>query len=293
MDLDLVGYLFGLLDPEDRERTEAALRADPAARARLERLRVGLAPLEPARATEPPPAGLADRTIDRIVPQMRDRRPTPGPRVPPPDSEPVFPASTWRRADLAVAAAILVVVGGLSVSGTGRLQQRSDQVTCQNNLRQLHQALVGYSGTHGGRFPQVSDRPPNNVAAAYVPMLREAGHLPPTGPPVCPTVQLVAGPAIDGGYAYSLGFRGADGQLRGLRHGAGQDADLTPLLADRPLPAGHRSGHNILFVGGNVRFSTTPKVGVDGDDIFLNQADAVAAGLHRLDSVLADGNTRP
>ena len=30
MDLDLVGYMYGLLDPEEHARTEAALSADPA-----------------------------------------------------------------------------------------------------------------------------------------------------------------------------------------------------------------------------------------------------------------------
>jgi hypothetical protein len=182
-------------------------------------------------------------------------------------------------------------MGGLGVSGAGRLQQRHDRALCQNNLRQLHQAFVGYSQNHDGRFPQVSDRPPNNVAAAFVPLLQDAGQLPATGAPACPAV--VVAPGATGGYAYSLGFRGPDGQLHGLRRGPGLDADLLPLLADRPLPAGHRTGHNVLFIGGNVRYCSTPKVGVDGDDIFVNQAEAIAAGLHRLDTVLADGNTPP
>jgi hypothetical protein len=65
------------------------------------------------------------------------------------------------------------------------------------------------------------------------------------------------------------------------------------MLADRPSPAGHRTGHNVLFTGGDVRFCTTPNVGANGDHIFLNQLDAVAAGVHRLDTVLADGNTPP
>ena len=67
MDLDLVGYLFGLLDPDDRARTEDALRSDPAARAELDRLRTSVAPLAMAREDYAPPAGLADRTIARIA----------------------------------------------------------------------------------------------------------------------------------------------------------------------------------------------------------------------------------
>jgi hypothetical protein len=287
MDLDLVGYLWGLVDPAERERIEAALRADPAARARLERLKAGLAPLEIASDDGPPPVQLADRTMARV----RAARPTPSRLLP--HDEPVFAPAYWRRIDAAVAACILLVVGGLGISGAGRLHQRHLNAVCQDNLRQLHQAFVGYSDGHGGRFPQVADRPPNNMAAAFVPMLQEAGRLPPTGAPPCPTV-VVAGPApATGGYAYSLGFRGPDGRLYGLRQDAGQDADLVPMLADRFLPAGHRTGHNVLFIGGNVRFCTTPNVGADGDDIFMNQANTIAAGLHRMDTVLADGNTPP
>jgi hypothetical protein len=288
MDLDYVGYMFNLLDPNERDRTEVALRGDPAARARLEQLRLVVAPMAMARDDEPPPAGLADRTIARVAAQMVQDRPEPARRAILPESKPFFAPSRWRRVDAFVAAGIMVMVGGLGVSGVGHIQKRQDRTTCQNNMRQLHTALVGYSQVHDGRFPEVSDQPPNNVAASFVPMLQEAGHLPPTGSPICPTAK----PGANGGYAYSLGYRGPDGQLHGLRRGPA-DADMLPILADRPTPVGHSNGHNVLYIGGNVRYATTPKVGVDGDDIFVNQADHVAAGLHRLDTVLAPDNTPP
>lgn len=293
MDLDLAGYLFELLDPQERSRTETALRADPVARARLDRLRANLVPLAAARTEEPPPAGLADRTLALVAAYSRGGRPAPVRRAALGDREPVYSPPRWRRIDVFVAASILILVGGLGLSGVGRVQQRHDMTVCQNNLRQLHTAFVGYSLDHDGRFPQVSDRPPNNVAAVFVPMLQQAGYLPPTGAPACPAaVSVVASPDA-GGYAYSLGFRGPDGQLHGLRRTAGREADLLPILADRPVPASHGTGHNVLFIGGNVRFCTTPKVGVDGDDIFINQRDAVAAGLHYLDTVLGAGDTSP
>ncbi len=285
MDLDLVGYSLNLLEPAERERIEAALQDDPAARKQLARLRAHLASLANAGDDEPAPYGLADRTIDRVAIQMVLDRPTPL------DREPVFTPSRWRRLDAAVSAAIVLIIVGLGSSGLGRVHQRYEKLQCQNNLRQMHQSFVSYSADHGGRFPQVGERPPNNVAAAFVPMLQQAGHLPANGAPICPVVVVTQAPT--GGYAYSLGFRGPDGRLHGLQRGPSADADLLPILADRPAPIGHRTGFNVLFIGGNVRFCTSPKVGVDGDDIFLNQADTVAAGLHRLDSVLADGNSQP
>ena len=75
---------------------------------------------------------------------------------------------------------------------------------------------------------------------------------------------------------------------------AGNESDLTyENISDVPRPANHRGGYNVLFIGGNVRFCTSPNVGVDGDDIFVNQASQVAAGLNRMDSVLAPGHTPP
>jgi hypothetical protein len=296
MDLDLVGYLLGLLDAEERTRTEAALRDGPEARTRLERLRTNLAPLHEAREEVSPPAGLVERTLAL----KHGHRPKPARRL---DmarpNEPVFTSSRWRRVDAAVAACILVMFGGLGVSGLGRIQKQHEQAVCQNNLRQLHHSLVGYSQEHGGLFPQVTDRPPNNYAGAFVPMLSDGGYLTPVGLPPCPVAVVKAQPAgaeggpVAGGYAYSLGYRDPDGRLHGLRRDEGEDSDLLPILADRPAPAGHATGHNVLFIGGAVRFCTTPKVGVNGDDIFVNQNGVIAAGLNRLDSVIAAGHVAP
>ncbi|HEY1380958.1 MAG TPA: hypothetical protein VGF55_29430 [Gemmataceae bacterium] len=293
MDLDLAGYLFDLLDSEERGRTEAALRADPAARARLDRLRANLVPLAAACTDDPPPAGLADRTLALVAAHSGRRRAVPSNRSALGDREPAFSPSRWRRIDVFVASSVLILFGGLGLSGVGRLQQWHDRFVCQNSQRQLHAALVNYSLDHGGRFPQVTDRPPNNVAGAFLPMLQEAGYLAPAGSAACPAATAVAGGPDAGGYAYSLGFRGPEGHLHGLRRDAGQDTDRLPILADRAAPASHRTGHNVLYIGGNVRFCTTPKVGVDGDDIFLNQLDAIAAGLHPLDTVLGAGDTSP
>jgi hypothetical protein len=150
--------------------------------------------------------------------------------------------------------------------------------------------LAEYSLAHNGRFPQIVDQPPNNVAGAFVPMLQNAGYLSSAGLPACPMVTVAANEPNAGGYAYSLGVREPDGQLEGLRR---TDADLLPIAADQPAPVSHGNGHNVLYVGGNVRFATNPNVGVGGDHIFLNQAGVIAAGLNRNDTVLAPGHVSP
>jgi hypothetical protein len=94
----------------------------------------------------------------------------------------------------------------------------------------------------------------------------------------------------------------------GLRVDRGlKDNDLIPVMADRPsfnqVPdivtsspnsANHEAkGQNVLYLGGSVRFVTTTHIGVNGDDIYLNQENRIAAGIDRLDAVLGASNFRP
>ena len=91
--------------------------------------------------------------------------------------------------------------------------------------------------------------------------------------------------------AYTLGYRDQEGTLHGLRQGP--DGDTLPILSDRPQVVVHGRGFNVLFISGAVRYSTSHNIGVNGDDIFVNDAFKVRAGLHRDDSVLATGDTAP
>jgi prepilin-type processing-associated H-X9-DG protein len=183
----------------------------------------------------------------------------------------------------------VVVVGALGGSGLGHLRREQAKLGCQDGLRQAHFALANYSSGHGGMLPPVTEQPPHNYAGAFIPILQESGQLP-AGMPPCPIAVVVATPHA-GGYAYSIGYRTPDGQLHGLRRVDG--SDLWPVMADRPTPVSHGNGHNVLFLGGNVRFCTTSNVGVAGDDIFNNQRGEIAPGLHELDASLAAGHISP
>ena len=138
---------LSVVDPDEHARTETALRADPAVRTRLDRLRANLAPLSLARSDESPPAGLADRTLafvfDRPIPSTRTaaagaRRAIGG------DREPVFAPSRWRRVDAVVAACIVVMIGGLGVSGVGRLQKQH-RMTVPTHTRRLARTVRCHS----------------------------------------------------------------------------------------------------------------------------------------------------
>lgn len=262
------------------------------------------------RAADAPPAG---RAAYRALP----RAPRPGG-----EAEPA--RSWWRRADVLVAAGVLFAVLSLGVSVLPGLWQHQQRLACQNNLRLFGQALSAYSVNHDHEFPKVEAEPPRNVAGIFVPMLRDSGVMPadvtlccPGGgnrPAPCPTLAELedlrrrrpedfqaAVRRLAGCYAYSLGYGPAPDDHHGLRD---DDGDGLPILADRPDFAGGRvgpgnspnhggRGQNVLYIDGHVRFCTARTVGVNRDDIYVNQHGDVAAGRDLLDSVLGASSATP
>jgi hypothetical protein len=316
MDENLVGYLLHSLDPDAQRQVEAYLRTSPEARSRLETLRRFLEPLEADRDNDAP-SGLVLRTLAFIA-RDRCRRSLPEDRPSLPAAPKVrgelAPGSVWsrhRRADVLVAAGIMVAVVGLIFSGLGKAWATYQIYACQNNLRQFHVALTGYSDTHHGEFPLVEPTPPHNLAGVFVSELSDSGLLgtsvnvncPATGqrrPPIHNVMDLDAGC-----YAYSLGYS-EDGQGPAAHRGLCRtDGDLLPIMADSPLvlegdrvaevnsPNHGGRGQNVLCIGGNVNFCTTRTVGVDRDDIFVNREGRAAAGTHRQDTVLGAWRATP
>lgn len=325
MDENLVGYLLNALDPDSHQQVETFLRGHPEAQRRLDALKQALAPLEADKEEVVPPAGLAFRAIA----QAAEYRCRPLAEPPPaPELRGLGPERRWwRRADLLVAASILILVGFLGTQGVVRLRESHAEAACQNNLRNFHLALANYSEQNNGQLPMVPADPPYNRPGFSLVALREQGSLgdrpqissrcPANGAQHLPEhtfAQLEAMTpeereqaliSLSGCYAYSLGYRGPFGEVCGLRREVGEmglNAEAMPIMADCPtvLPDGsrgpsanHRGGQNVLHVGGNVRFCATPLDGIDGDDIYVNLAGKVAAGLHRWDSVLGTNSDQP
>ncbi len=255
----------------DRERLAALALGDlPHAEAHALRLGGGaelatleavVAALQAEGACPPiPPSGLAAATAARL-----------------PHTTPARLARSvrWVAGNLAsvgsIAAGLLVAVGvtGLLAAAVGKVREESRLVACRNRLRELHFALDGYALTHAERYPQVGTAA-LPVAGGLAAALDRAGQ------------PATAACAVGDPYAYTLGYRSAGGRVVGLRRGEG---DLAPLAADtRAGP--HGRGQNVMFGGGAVRYTTSPAVGVDGDDIFSNQLGEPRAGLHRADASL-------
>jgi prepilin-type processing-associated H-X9-DG protein len=323
MDDALIQYVLGDLPAAERDAVReriASNSADASAAARLqlvlEALRTG-----PGESVEPP-TGLVTDTIGRVASALlaagvrpgavttpAPRRPTPirvPDRVRPRSGSPFFPS--WRWADVTVAAGIGLLAVGITLAAIGRVRQENQTLACQKRLHDLHTALVSHADTDAGRFPLIGAQDTPTAGSFVVPLAR-TGHLPAgascpaADPDDAATVSVPTGPdwgVTKVGYTYHLGYRPAGGDLVSLRRG--EAGDQTPLCADMPTVAAspctgpvspHPRGQNVLYVGGHVRFSSTGRAGLNGDDIYRNDAGEVRAGLRAEDATLGRPNDVP
>lgn len=317
MEENLLGHLLKANDPASQRTVEQFLANDPSAPHDLSLLRKSLAPLAVLREIEEPSADLWTRTLARVAEHMvaTEGRTTaatddrvgsmirraaeapqasiaPSVRPAPPVSDAMPP--TTRSRNILGAVALSIAGLALLVPGIVHVRARSHQTACKDSMRQFHAAMSHYCDDHENKLPQVTE---GNRVASMVDTVRVAGYLPadatlgcPGGPP--------AGTTMLAHYAYTLGFRDETGTLHGLVRGQGND--LIPLLADAPArlpnglaPVNHRHGQNVLFLGGNVRFCTTPLVGPDQDDIFVNREGRIGAGIGPNDAALGRLEDRP
>lgn len=310
MEENLLGHLLKANDAPTQADVDRSLANDPRARQMLQDLEGVFAPLAADQDEFEPPSDLFVRTLARVAehivyvegpaPRPRSsvetifgRSKLPQPTIVPSESNPV-PLTPKARTWLAPVGLTLAALA-LVLPAIVHLRQQSQQIACQNNLRQFHQGLVGYSETNDNKFPQVKT---GEQVLTVGRVMERSGYLPPEVMN-CP-VQVAdanAAPLVLAGYAYSLGYREGD-ELRGLSRDT--QNEFLPILADAPrrrgidaVPVNHRHGQNVLFVGGNVRFCTTATVGVQGDNIFCNSKDEVGAGLTKWDSVLGRAEETP
>lgn len=302
-DEDLLGYTLELLDPADRDAVASAVAQDAAAAARLAELRSMLAPLASDRADPEPRRGLAARTVARMAEYLVVNEPrtsefaVPSGLANAPADRPEYRAVGGRfRFDLVVAGVLAVFVVGMVFTGISKLRQSSSDVACTNNLKTLYVGLSTYADTHNEQFPRIG---PDQTADAFA--ISTSPGLPAGFIPTCPAE--TESNALVRTYTYTLGYRWGESDLIGLRRDANAIVnDNTPLAADNPMPnaapccgpvSPHPRGQNVLFISGNVRFTTKPEVGVNNDHIYQNHKGQMSAGLDRNDAVLGRAGTRP
>jgi prepilin-type processing-associated H-X9-DG protein len=323
MEENLVGYLLKALDTDTQKEVEASLRQSPELRSRLDLLERSLAPLADDREMPEPRPGLVLSTLARIA-EFQCRKLPDAP--PPPRSQSGPGIRPWpRRADVMVAALLLIVLGGIGSSFLMRLwHDYRGRAECRNNLFVIWRGLQSYCDVHEGNFPLVEKGGPHGVAGIFVPMLGDSGMIGPEFSVACPSQELRANPRrsvremeelyqsnpdafrfearrLAGGYAYTLGYQDATG-YHGMRCDSVESGNLKllPIVADRLDSLAQRNsanhggdGQNVLYLDGHVEWRTSRNAGINGDDIFVNWDNKVLAGKAREDTVLGSGETSP
>lgn len=246
-------------------------------------------------------------------------------RMRPVSSVPRAKVTDWRWQDLAVSAAVIGLI--LITLTPGLLHRREDArvLACQDNLGNLGHLLTDYSDRNDGFFPQIPTSGNMSTASAFAPILLGAELLPDPKILLCPDSSLsgkfsknetfrVPHPTeisqidsseellktqetMGGNYGYSLGYyqNGTYRPTENLRRSyfaVLSDAPGNAKESQQPDHHGGR-GQNVLFEDGHVLFITQARTAGGRDNLFLNDANQIAAGLHPNDAVIAAGAVTP
>ncbi|MCC6123770.1 MAG: hypothetical protein IT426_02310 [Pirellulales bacterium] len=315
----LLGFMLGALESDERAEIEAQLESDPECRKELTLLRRQLEPLAALKQDFGPPVGLAARTCRYVAEHRAAPTPAKG-RLRP---EPVPPSWIGRMSwlDMAMAATVLVAAGLLIFPAVQNSRFHAHLAACQDNLRELGGALNLYSQSHHGYFPSVPSRGKLAAAGIYAPVLAQNGLLTEVNRVVCPESSLAARrndfrvptygeleltspakmvdlrPTLGGSYGYNLGYT-RNGEYQPTKN---LYRDDFAIMSDAPNMSGANlqsanhggRGQNVLFEGGGVQFLTATQPLGSKDDIFTNDNGQVAAGVNANDSVLGASGTAP
>jgi hypothetical protein len=331
---DLLGYLLRSLEPDEALVVEEYLESSPEARRQLRLLRKQLGPLDAWEAAEIPPdlfyqtlRTVATKRIEAIAPLVIPvpSRPKSEAILQPWVTSDLAPrVSSWRRPDIWVAIALLVIVGAAIPPVLQFVRQRAAQVECSDNMRQLYASLMEYARAHQGQFPVPTAQGPAARAGIYAPVLFDEGYWgerlrlgcgqnTPVRPVALREVQQhdpndsAWWTRVGGSYGYHLGYVVNEGgvvRIMAIRNG---DGDNIPILADRPPRAGEPldfyngnspnhdgRGQNVLYTGGQVAFQPY-RYALHGDnkDIYLNRKKMPFAGTDKHDAVIAPSEASP
>lgn len=310
----LVCYLLGELDQAERAQLEARLAAEPALRRELEQIRECLESSEPDDCVGCP-EGLADRTAAGIS-RFSDASE--------PAGECVGMSSRWSLLDICVAAGVVLALGSMLLPAIPRSREASRQLACQDNMRQLGQALVGYAEEHDGYFPYIQ---PHENAGMFAVRLAESGQL--SKPdlrrlllcraaslrdgssritvivPNAQQLEQAKGQALEmlrrwmaGSYAYRLGYV-KNSQYHAI---VNHESARSPILSDAPTRIngqwistnhGVLQGQNVLYEDGGVRFQVGATCPAMDPNVFVNHYGMPAAGDGPSDVVLVRSDLTP
>jgi len=318
----LVGYVLGALDDDERREVEAVLADERGAGLRrdLELVRSAVAPLAHDRSIETAPTGLAARTLAFVAAH--------GSAEPRAEIRPLSPAADEARPrgrawlDRALMAATALAACVLLLPLLGRAVDDARKVRPKYNLQRLGVAVQEYGNSHGYLPTPPSNGPlaraglvaPTLVAEERIRtddgmLLVPGSALSKRGDFLVPTfLDLGHAKAHDparfdvlvremsGDYGYTLGHRDATGVLRLNPNSRRADH---PIVADDPDHTNEKSDnhpegiHHLLFEDGHVECRKAGELHHGGDHLYLNDDGEVAAGDDPDDAVIGDSEDKP
>src|SRR4051812_27890572 len=169
----LIRYLLGELDADERRDLQSRLKSNPELRAELEQLRSCFAASRDEDLFAPEaPSGLAARTAGRVVSGEGAREEV---RLSP-AGDPPADILGWSLADLTVAGGVMLAVSMLIFPALRNSLDGTRRTICQNHQRQMWFLVADYAQTHGGQIPKVL---PNEYAGSFVIQLLRGDYMPP------------------------------------------------------------------------------------------------------------------
>ena len=319
---DLLGYLLGALDPDERCRIESELARSPQLRGELRKLRQHLEPLETLNQEVEPPEHLVEG-VEALIARHEEASCRPVPRsLITAGAGSVERIGRYAASDGIVLALVGLVAFTLFLPALANSRYLAGKIACQDNLRGLGFQLLEFSGRQPDRsFPFVPVSGNRSFAGVFAPTLLDS-HLIPRRCSwlVCPgavrddqnagwsvpTLQeidrargywLVKLQSRAGGsYAYSIGYV-ENGRYRAVRNRGRASfallADMPSLYLQGRLSANHGGrGQNIFYEDGHILFVIDPANGC-GDDPLRNRFGFAEYGADRDDAVLLGSIMRP
>lgn len=317
-DENLIGYLLGVLEPDECARIERELERDPHLRRRLNELDDQLDAMRPSEFEDAdPPPGLSERTCDTIDEYEEVRKARPSVVSYGRSSDP----RGWSFVDMAVAGGVCLAVSLLFFPTIVNSRFEARTKACQNNLRQVGVALELFNRDHNDEFPVARSEGNGACAGYFAPVLKDCGLLEQPEILICPSSSFASDvddfyiPTCDevrrargqrlvllqrtmgGSYAYTLGHT-ANKELRPTRN---RHRSNFVVVADSPSrefaaqgsPNHGQRGQNVLFEDFSIRFVSTSSVGKFDDSYYLNRHGQPHAGVDVNDCVVGSSGTRP
>ncbi len=288
---DLIGYLTGALDPEERQQIEDRLEHDAELRDELRKLAKKLAPLDDFALPEyDPPNDLSRGVFDLIdavestrshhtesaAPAGQDHaQVTPAKLSQPARSDAASARTRWAIFDVVALSCVFIVGSAIFATSIAGSHYQAQIATCSRNLMTIGLGLSNFSEIHEGSLPSISPRGKTACAGIYGPTLVEQGYLETPEFLICPGSELArrksewrqptcreleAAEGIElvslqrdagGSYGYTLGYV-VDGKYYPTRH---EGRTHFALMAD--LPSAHlaaRQSSNHAGRGQNVLY---------------------------------------